>query len=130
MDADELARLPAVEPVYGLTEGLYPRTVARAAEAALKRLPRLPEWIGGETLEPTRSCPASPRRSAAMHRPATPEDIDPAGPAATRLAYDELLANQLALLLMRARMRAIPGRAHHRRGRAGGAASRPRCRSR
>ena len=48
----------------------------------------------------------------AMHRPGRPEDVDPAGPAATRLAYDELLANQLALLLMRARMRAIPGRAH------------------
>ena len=47
-----------------------------------------------------------------MHRPAAPGDIDPAGPAATRLAYDELLANQLALLLVRARLRAIAGRAH------------------
>ncbi len=47
-----------------------------------------------------------------MHGPKTPEDIDPASPAATRLAYDELLANQLALLLVRARMRVIPGRAH------------------
>ena len=42
----------------------------------------------------------------------SPADIDPASPAATRLAYDELFANQLALLLTRARMRAIPGRAH------------------
>src|SRR5208337_3041561 len=48
----------------------------------------------------------------AMHRPKKPEDVDPAGPAATRLAYDELLANQLALLLVRARMRTIAGRAH------------------
>src|ERR1700727_2569162 len=47
-----------------------------------------------------------------MHHPIAPADIDPAGPAATRLAYDELMANQLALLLMRARMRVIPGRAH------------------
>jgi ATP-dependent DNA helicase RecG len=52
----------------------------------------------------------------AMHRPLRPEDVDPAGPAATRLAYDELLANQLALLLMRARMRVIPGRAHRAEG--------------
>ena len=50
LNAEEFARLPAVEPVYGLTEGLYPRTVARAAEGALKRLPRLPEWIGATTL--------------------------------------------------------------------------------
>ena len=45
MDAEELAKMPAVEPVYGLTEGLYPRTVAKAAQGALARLPRLPEWI-------------------------------------------------------------------------------------
>jgi ATP-dependent DNA helicase RecG len=115
MDADELARLPSVEPVYGLTEGLYPRTVARAAEAALKRMPRLPEWLSADTLSRLK-LPGFAEALGAMHRPERPEDIDPAGPAATRLAYDELLANQLALLLMRARMRAIPGRAHHAEG--------------
>jgi len=111
MDADELARLPSVEPVYGLTEGLFQRTVARAAEGALKRLPRLPEWIAAETLLKL-ELPGFAEALGAMHRPSAPEDIDPAGPAVTRLAYDELLANQLALLLVRARMRAIAGRAH------------------
>ncbi len=111
MNAEEFARLPAVEPVYGLTEGLYQRTVARASEAALKRLPRLMEWIGEETLSRLK-LPSFADALGAMHRPKTPEDVDPAGPAATRLAYDELLANQLALLLMRARMRSTPGRAH------------------
>jgi len=38
--------------------------------------------------------------------------VDPAGRAASRLAFDELLANQLALLLVRARMRETAGRAH------------------
>jgi ATP-dependent DNA helicase RecG len=111
MIAEELARLPAVEPVYGLTEGLYMRTVARAAEGALKRLPRLTEWIGKETLSRL-ELPSFADALGAMHHPKKPEDVDPAGPAATRLAYDELLANQLALLLMRARMRSTPGRAH------------------
>ncbi|MFZ0605919.1 MAG: ATP-dependent DNA helicase RecG [Roseiarcus sp.] len=111
MTAEELERLPAVEPVYGLTDGLYQRAVARAAEGALKRLPRLPEWIGDETLSDLK-LPSFGQALGAMHRPETPADIDPAGPAATRLAYDELLANQLALLLVRARMRVIPGRAH------------------
>ena len=111
MDAEELASLPGVEPVYGLTEGLYPRTVARAAEGALKRLPRLPEWVGDETLHRL-NLRGFAEALAAMHKPSAPEDIDPAGPAGTRLAYDELLANQLALLLVRARMRASAGRAH------------------
>ena len=51
MNAEELDRLPSVEPVYGLTEGLYQRAVARAAEGALKRLPQMPEWIGDKTSE-------------------------------------------------------------------------------
>ncbi len=63
MTADELARLPSVEPVYGLTEGLYQRTVARAVEGALKRLPRLPEWVSDKTLSDLK-LPDFARRSA------------------------------------------------------------------
>jgi ATP-dependent DNA helicase RecG len=116
MDAEELARMPAVEPVYGLTEGLYPRVVARAAQGALARLPRLPEWIDEATMRRL-NAPSFAAALAAMHAPSAPGDIDPAGPAATRLAYDELLANQLALLLVRARMRGAAGRAHVSAGR-------------
>ena len=89
MNAEELDRLPSVEPVYGLTEGLYQRAVARAAEGALKRLPQMPEWIGDKTLSDLK-LPSFTQALSAMHRPGTPGDIDPAGPAATRLAYDEL----------------------------------------
>jgi ATP-dependent DNA helicase RecG len=71
----------------------------------------MPEWISEETLSDLK-LPSFTRALSAMHGPKTPEDIDPESPAATRLAYDELLANQLALLLTRARMRVIPGRAH------------------
>ena len=40
----ELAKLPLVEPVYPLTEGLSLNQVRKAADAALERLPDLPEW--------------------------------------------------------------------------------------
>ena len=116
MDAEELAKMPPVEPVYGLTEGLYPRTVAKAAQGALARLPRLPEWIDDATMARLRA-PSFAGALGALHNPNAPGDIDPAGPAATRLAYDELLANQLALLMVRARMRDIAGRAHVSAGR-------------
>src|SRR6202453_4138098 len=111
MTAEELDRLPSVEPVYGLTDGLYQRTVARAAEGALKRLPPMPEWISEKTLGDL-NLPSFAQALGVMHSPGAPADIDPEGPATTRLAYDELFANQLALLLVRARMRAIPGHAH------------------
>src|SRR6266567_8748213 len=40
----DLAKLPLVEPVYPLTEGLTLNQVRRAADGALDRLPDLPEW--------------------------------------------------------------------------------------
>jgi ATP-dependent DNA helicase RecG len=116
MDAEALARMPPVEPVYGLTEGLYPRVLARAAEGALARLPAAPEWLDPATIRRLRA-PSFAGALASMHAPQTPADIDPAGPAATRLGYDELLANQLALLLVRARMRALKGRSSASEGR-------------
>jgi ATP-dependent DNA helicase RecG len=116
MDAAALAAMPAVEPVYGLTEGLFPRVLAKAAQGALARAPRLPEWIVDRTAQRLRA-PTFVAALAAMHNPQQPGDIDPIGPAATRLAYDELLANQLALLMVRARMRTLAGRSNVSDGR-------------
>ncbi len=116
MDEFELARMPAVEPVYGLTEGLYPRIVQRAALGALSRLPPLPEWIDERNLARLGGLGFA-QALKLMHAPQNPEDVDPKGPAGRRLAYDELLSNQLALVLTRARMRELPGRAHVAEGR-------------
>ena len=116
MDAAELARMPAVEPVYGLTEGLFPRVLAKAAQGALARVPRLPEWIADATAQRLRA-PTFAAALTAMHRPEQPGDIAPEAPALLRLAFDELLANQLALLMVRARMRSLAGRANVSQGR-------------
>jgi ATP-dependent DNA helicase RecG len=116
MDEFEQAKMPSVEPVYGLTEGLYPRIVQKAAQAALMRLPKLPEWIDDATLSRLQA-PAFAEALSRMHNPSAPEDIEPTSAAGNRLAFDELLANQLALLLVRARMRALPGRAQYGDGR-------------
>ena len=116
MDEFELGKMPPVEPVYGLTEGLYPRTIQKAAQAGLARLGRPPEWIDEATLARMQA-PAFAEALERLHNPLAPADVEPTSPAASRLAYDELLANQLALLLVRARMRALPGRAHASEGR-------------
>ena len=110
MDEFELAKMAPVEPVYGLTEGLYPRVIQKAALGGLDRMPALPEWIDETTLSRLQAIPFA-EALARMHNPRNPADIEPTSPAGNRLAYDELLANQLALLLVRARMRELPGRA-------------------
>ncbi len=108
--AEELAKIQIVEPVYPLSAGLTPRTLRKAIEAALQRLPELPEW-----LDPAfqAKCHWIGWRQAlfALHHPDAEADFAPAAPARSRLAYDEILGNQLALGLMRQRHRQRPGRA-------------------
>jgi ATP-dependent DNA helicase RecG len=109
VDEAGLAKLPAIEPVYPLTEGLYPSQLHKAIDAAVERLPVLPEWQDAAYLAREHFPPFADALRH-IHRPATPADILPNSPAWSRLAYDELLAGQLALALTRAHMRRVSGR--------------------
>lgn len=95
------------EPVYPLTEGLTNRRLGELVREALERAPELPEWIEPSLL--SREVWGAWRPSLAIvHR-------EPGEEAARRrLAYDEVFANQLVLLLLRQSQRrhktnALPG---------------------
>jgi len=109
LDAESLGKLPPVEPTYPLVEGLTHGLLGRLARAALERLPALPEWLD-EALVAQRGFAGFGASLNALHVPKTPRDVAADGPPLTRLAYDELLANQLALQLVRAHMRRGAGR--------------------
>jgi len=82
------------EPVYPLTEGLTSRRIGELARDALERAPDLPEWVEPGLAQ--REVWGSWRASLALaHQDPRAED------ARKRLAYDEIFANQLALLLLR-----------------------------
>jgi ATP-dependent DNA helicase RecG len=106
----ELDKLPQVEPVYPLTEGLGNNSVSKAIDGALARLPLLPEWQDEAWLK-RNEFPTFSDALRSLHRPVEPAGILPQTPAWSRLAYDELLAGQLALALVRAHQRKLPGRA-------------------
>jgi len=106
----DLAKLPLVEPVYPLTEGLGLNQVRRAAESAVARIPELPEWQDPSWLARERF-PDFRAALRILHRPAEPTDVVPEGLAWSRIAYDELLAGQVALALVRAHLRRPAGRA-------------------
>jgi ATP-dependent DNA helicase RecG len=113
---EEFAKLPSVEPVYGTTAGLSSRHIAKAITAAQERMPDLAEWQDAAWLRHQ----GSPTFGAALndlHHPAHAHDLDPNAPALSRLAYDELLASQLALSLVRARDHGPRGRALQSTGR-------------
>ncbi len=99
--------IPPVDPVWGLTAGLSPRVLARTIRAALERIPELPEWHDKALLR-REGWPGFAAALAAVQAPAALPV--PEAPR-RRLAYDELLANQVAVAWARARERSRPGRA-------------------
>jgi ATP-dependent DNA helicase RecG len=90
--------IPEREPVYGLSEGLSNNRMREIASQALARAPDLPEWIEPSLLA-GRAWPAW--RDALGRAHADPADRI----ARDRLAYDEIFAGQLALMLVRASSR-------------------------
>ncbi|MBN8980763.1 MAG: ATP-dependent DNA helicase RecG [Rhizobiales bacterium] len=111
VDEAGLAKLPQIDTVYPLTEGLAVGSIRRAMVQALAKLPDLPEWISPEVM---RRC-SFPNVSEALHRVHEPHeltDILPQEKFWSRLAFDELLAGQLALALVRARLRRPAGARH------------------
>ncbi|MGO4565677.1 ATP-dependent DNA helicase RecG [Rhizobium sp. 2YAF20] len=107
--------LPLVEPVYPLTAGLTQRVVRKAILAALARMPELPEWID-PVLVPKQGFATIADSFRALHDPCDVTDIDPQAPARRRLAYDEFLAGQLSLSLVRQRLRKVAGKPVHPTG--------------
>ena len=111
VDEAGFAKLSGIDPVYPLTEGLALGSVRRAVAQALQKLPELPEWISPEVI---RRC-KFPKVAEALNRVHVPlelTDILPDGPFWSRLAFDELLAGQLALALVRAQLRRPAGDRH------------------
>ncbi len=116
VDEKGFADLPLVEPVYPLTEDLALGNVRRAMDGAVTKLVDLLEWQD-ETWISRERFPAFAGALRHLHRPIEPHDVAPESLAWTRLAYDELLAGQLALALVRAHMRRQAGRGSASEGR-------------
>jgi ATP-dependent DNA helicase RecG len=93
------------EAIYPLSEGLTQPRVAGWVEQALTHAPELPEWIEPGLLA-REKWPAWRDALALAHQAEHPAARD-------RLAYDELLANSLALLLVKADNRRRKGRPLH-----------------
>ena len=94
------ASMPLLEPVYPLTAGLTPKILRRTIADALKRIPDLPEWIPSPIMA-EHNWPNFADAMRAVHAPKSETDLLPTSPARARLAFDELLANQLALSMVR-----------------------------
>jgi ATP-dependent DNA helicase RecG len=101
---DEAGDMAEREAIYPLSEGISSRRMSQLAAQSVERAPDLAEWIEPGLLAKN-EWPAWREALARIH--ADPADAK----ARERLAYDELFANQLALMLVRQSSRARKGRA-------------------
>ena len=103
--ADRRAEVETLEPIWPLTLGLFPGQIRNAMRQALDLVPDFPEWHDPALLR-REGWPGFRDSLLAVQAPMTP----PGDLPRARLAYDELLAHQLAMAWTRARDRRRPGR--------------------
>ncbi|WP_455480259.1 ATP-dependent DNA helicase RecG [Bartonella sp. B12(2025)] len=106
--SEQSNQMPLIEPIYPSTAGLSTKILRRVIKNAIEYIPLLPEWIE----ESFRKQHNFSSFSVALHRihaPIDPDDLDLESAARKRLAYDELLACQLALGVVRLKTKSLSG---------------------
>ena len=101
--------IPQIETIYPLTAGISNKMLAKWQIMALSRVANLPEWQNPELLE-QKQWKGFRESLYAIHHPQKLTDLEPNSPERCRLAYDELLANQLALGIVRNKNKKQTGR--------------------
>lgn len=112
---EEADEIPAFEPIYPLTSGVTLKTMTKAVNAALTRVPALEDWID-PALKAKESWPDWNDAVCDAHAPNSMADVAVEAPARQRLAYDELFAHQMTLALARSAQRKRPGVTTHATG--------------
>ena len=109
LDPKLAASLPSIEPVYRLTEGVGGRIMARIVAGAAERCPDLPEWQDEGFLAKA-GFPAFRPAMQELHHPPDLKAVEGDTVARRRVGYDELLASQIALALVRRQQKKMAGR--------------------
>ncbi|RZJ98229.1 MAG: ATP-dependent DNA helicase RecG [Brevundimonas sp.] len=107
--AGEIGR---TEPVYPTTTGLPARQLRRFVTLAMETVPDLPEWqdAAWRSANGWTGWRGSLER---LHAPESEMDLGPDAPARRRLAYDEVLAHQMALARRRGQRQVLPAPVAH-----------------
>ncbi|TLP49113.1 ATP-dependent DNA helicase RecG [Cohaesibacter sp. CAU 1516] len=104
----DFATMPLLEPVYPLTAGLSGKVLHKAVQASLDDLESLPEWQDQALMDREKWMPFD-EALRRVHLPHDLADLEETSPVRKRLAYDECLANQLALALVRSKVKKSAG---------------------
>lgn len=97
---DEKDQWVGVSPIYPGTQTLSQKMISKFIAQGINMTPNLPEWLSQDLVArhkwlPWKQCLTK------CHAPESEGDLLPTNPARQRLAFDELLAYQLALKMIR-----------------------------
>ena len=106
---EEATKVIGFEPVYSLTAGVSNKMLHKLIYQALQRVQDYPEWLE-PNFKAQKGLMNFREALIAAHFPKKLQDTEALSPSHIRLAYDELLANQLALALVRQKVKKQAGR--------------------
>ena len=109
LPVEKAGQIGTIRPVYRSTAGLQPAVLEGIVQQAVTSAPDLPEWIDRHLLA-REAWPSWREALRVAHHPETQEDIEGSSVARRRLAYDEILASQLALALLKQTQHGLKGR--------------------
>ena len=105
----DASKIIGVEAVYPLTAGLSNKVLGKLVRQAVARVPVFAEWQDEKFLEKNKFPPFN-KALEKVHSPKTVADLETNSIERTRIAYDELLANQLSLAIVRQKVKKQQGR--------------------
>lgn len=104
-----LEKIKGIEPVYPLCAGLTNKMMLMLQNQVCACIPDLDEWLDSKFVQ-QENFPTFKQALWLAHHPKSSADLLPSAPARKRLAYDELLANQISLAVARERIKKQKGR--------------------
>ncbi len=99
LDPLQKSTLEGNDRVYGLTKGLSQNFFRKVMPSIIEALPDTPEW--DETTVKERDWPRWTTAIKSLHCADSDMDLAPTTPARQRLAYDEFLAHQVSMIVLK-----------------------------
>lgn len=104
-EISKIAQIPNHNVIYPLSQKISNKFVAQKIQEILKQLPKsCEEWINDDIIKQY-DFPSFYNSLRIIHNPIFEGDLNPQNPAYQRLAYDEILASQLATILAKNRQK-------------------------
>ena len=109
VDLKDRKDIPSSGPIYPSTKGLTQRVLKKSITWSLDQLPDLPEWAETNLMMRKKWLPWK-ESLISLHNANNDFDLRASSSNRTRLAYDELLANQLAISIIRSDIKTHVGK--------------------